>query len=212
MSRTVHLVDDDTSFLRATARMLRASGYEVAVHDSAREFLENLDCETSGCVVTDLAMPGYDGRALQNALAKLGCGLPVVFLSGQATIPDSVAAVKQGAEDFLTKQAPREDLLRAINAALEQDQRRRDEADDQHSRRTRLKNLSPRELDVLSFVIKGWPNKQIAGELGIHERTVKLHRTAIYRKTGLASSAELATLCAELGNFSKDAPTFPKGQ
>jgi FixJ family two-component response regulator len=192
--------------------MLRASGYEVSVHDSGREFLDHFDCETSGCVVTDLAMPEIDGLALQEALQRSGCELPIIFLSGQGTIPDSVAAMRHGAVDFLTKQAPREDLLKAIDQALDANRRRQREREGQREDRHKLEQLSKREREVLRLVVKGWLNKQIASELGIHERTVKLHRTSIYGKTGIVSAAELTSLCLRTCFFEDPPGTFPKGQ
>ncbi len=207
-AQTVYLVDDDESFLRATARMLRASGYHVSPHTSAVDFLANLDLAASGCVVTDLEMPGMDGNALQE---KLGTTLPVVFLTAHGSIPVTVHAMRRGAEDFLTKTTPREPLLTAINRALERDARERSERARLDQLRKRFDSLTPRELEVLHHVVRGQLNKQTAAELGIHERTVKLHRTSVTTKLGVYSAAELTTLAREARIFD-DTPTFPKGQ
>lgn len=211
IDRPVHLVDDDVSFLRATARMLRASGYQVRAHASAAEFFEQLGGAGDGCVVTDLEMPGMDGLALLDRLAALGSSMSVVFLTGRGSIPATVTAMKHGAEDFLTKQAPREELLAAVERALANAAARGTD----HARRAEIRRrfdaLSPRELEVLEHVVRGRLNKQTAAELGIHERTVKLHRTSITTKLGVHSAPELALLARDAGLFETGA-TFPKGQ
>lgn len=209
MTPTVHLVDDDASFLRAAARMLRASGHRVSVHDCAIEFLENLPADACGCVVSDLNMPRVDGLALQGRLERHPGRLPIVFLTGRGDIPTSVRAVRAGAEDFLTKTAPKEELLAAVNRALDRNRCERAERQRLAALRDAFSGLSKRETEVLGHVIQGRLNKEIAGDLGIHERTVKLHRTAITTKVGLRSAAELAVACREAHLFD---PTFPKGQ
>jgi FixJ family two-component response regulator len=209
----VYLIDDDTAFLRATARKLRASGYEVSASESASDFLAEVEIEAPGCVVTDLVMPELDGITLQERLEELGCTLPVVFLTGNGDIPTTVRAMRLGAEDFLTKTSPREALLAAIDRALDRNCGERAARARQRGLRQRFDSLSARELEVLSHVVRGQLNKQIAADLGIHERTVKLHRTSITSKLGVRSAAELATLAREAGIFGEDhAPTFPKGQ
>jgi FixJ family two-component response regulator len=202
---TVHLVDDDASFLAAMARLLRASGFETASYAAAGELLAALKPETRGCVVADLSMPGIDGLELQAILARTGIHLPMVFLSGHGDIPSTVRAMREGAVDFLEKLAPREELLGAIRDALA-----RDEAE--HLRRQRIEELqrrfeklTSRELQVLRQVVGGRMNKQIAAFLGISERTVKMHRTAITTKVGVHSSAQLAMLAREAGLFADSA-------
>ena len=211
MTPTVHLVDDDASFLKASGRMLRGSGYQVAIHDSALEFLGSLTGDARGCVVADLDMPGLDGLALQRRLERHESRLPVVFLTGRGDIPSSVQAVRAGAEDFLTKNAPRESLLGAIDRALDRNRRETGERDRLATLRVAFSALSAREMEVLGHVVLGRLNKEIASDLVIHERTVKLHRTAITTKTGLRSAAELAVACHEARLFGR-AATFPKGQ
>ena len=190
----IHVVDDDVSFLRSLSRMLRASGFEVCIHDSAAEFLANLPANEHGCVITDLMMPEMDGISLQQALHDAGNPLPVVFLSGRGDVPVTVRAMKNGAEDFLTKSAPKEDLLAAVNRALERNRLDRLEHAVLREKRKALEILTERETQILRLVLQGLLNKQIAAELGIHERTVKLHRTHITTKLGVHSVAELSRL------------------
>ena len=190
----VHLVDDDASFLKGASRLLRASGFTVKAFDSAAVLLAQVSQETRGCVIADLRMPGVSGLDLQDTLANSGIALPVVFLTGEGDIPSSVRAMRQGAEDFLEKRAPKDQLLDAVNRALARDAR-------EHAGRVRLRSLreafdalSPREREVLAHVVRGRLNKQIAAYLGIGERTVKLHRTAISTKLQVHSVAELTLL------------------
>ncbi len=196
-ARKVFIVDDDASFLRSMTRLLRAVGYTVQAFDSARAFLEQLSPEQNGCVVADLQMPGMNGLELQAALARTRNPLPVVFLTGQGDIPTTVRAMRGGAVDFLTKRAPKEELIQAVEQAFERDRHERQQRARLKEVRTRFEGLSTRELEVLSPVIRGRLNKQIALELGINERTVKLHRTSITRKLGVPSVAELTRLAEE---------------
>ncbi len=199
---TVYLVDDDASFLTAASRLLRATGHPVKTFPSAAEFLKYLPAAGPGCVVADLQMPGLSGLDLQSALARTNNPLPVLFLTGHGDIPTSVRAMRQGAEDFLTKRAPKEELLEAVKRALARDARERAERTRIQGLRARFDTLSEREREVLQHVIRGQLNKQIAADLGIHERTVKLHRTAITTKLGVPSVAELTRLAQEAGLFS----------
>jgi len=197
----VRIVDDDVSFLRAVARMLRASGFVVKTFASAVEFLARPELDVPGCVLVDLQMPGLSGLELQEALAKAGHMLPVIFLSGQGDIPTTVQAMRRGAEDFLTKLAPKEELIDAVKRALTRDASERAERARLESLRAPFSTLTSRELEVLKHVVRGRLNKQIAYDLGIHERTVKLHRTAITTKLGLHSTAELTKLWMEVGRM-----------
>ena len=201
--RTVFVVDDDASFRKAVSRLLRAAGHQVKAFSSASEFVESLPATGPGCVVADLQMPGLSGLDLQAALAGSDNPLPVLFLTGHGDIPTSVHAMRLGAEDFLTKRAPREALLDAVNRALARDARERAERARVQGARARFATLTAREREVLEHVLRGQLNKQIAADLGIHERTVKLHRTAITSKVGVQSVAELTQLWME---------AFPKGQ
>jgi two-component system response regulator FixJ len=196
---TVFVVDDDASFLTSVARLLRASGFLVRTFPSAPAFLSELPKDAAGCVIADLQMPGMTGMELQDELIKTANPLPIVFLSGHGEIPDSVRAMRHGAEDFLTKRAPKDALLNAVKRALGRNARERIERSQQYERRARFDILSEREREVLQHVLRGQLNKQIAGDLGIHERTVKLHRTAITTKVGVQSVAELTRLAQEAG-------------
>jgi len=208
----VRIVDDDPSFLVATSRLLRASGFAVKTFSSASDFLAQRDTDSPGCVVADLQMPGMNGLDLQSALTRSHNPLPILFLTGHGDIPSSVRAMRGGAVDFLEKRAPKEKLLDAVRRALARDAREREERARHRELRARFDALSQRELEVLSHVVQGRLNKQIAGDLGIHERTVKLHRTAITTKLGVQSVAELTRLTLEAGIFEASATTFPKGQ
>ena len=192
----VHVVDDDADFRTALVRMLTASGYAVLSYASGEDFLAR-GSHSCGCVVADLRMPDIDGLALQEACARADVTMPFVFLTGHADVPSAVSALKHGALDFLDKCAPREALLGAIRGALERDLTARHTRGRQELLQLRLAALSERERQVLALVVRGRMNKQIAAELAIHERTVKLHRTAITSKLGVRSVAELTTLVRE---------------
>ncbi len=198
---TVFIIDDDVSFLRSVSRFLQLSGFRVAVHNSAAEFLSMVKPDSSGCVITDLVMPGMDGMALQEALQKSGSPLPVLFLTGHGDIPVTVQAMRRGAEDFLTKHAPRHQLLAAVNRALARGEQNRAESARLLALRQRFDLLTDREREVLRHVVQGKLNKQIAADLGIHERTVKLHRTNITTKLQVRSVAELTRMVQEAGVF-----------
>jgi FixJ family two-component response regulator len=203
---TIYLLDDDASFLKSAQRLLRASGYQVLAFESAREFLKQLSPDMSGCVVTDLEMPGLNGLELQEALGKSPNPMPVIFLSAQGDIPKTVHAMRSGAEDFLTKMGSKEDLLAAVERALARDTRERKQRERQRELRTRFAALTDRELEVLGHVVRGKLNKQIADDLGINERTVKLHRTNLTRTLQVQSVAELTRLVEEAGLFKGDQP------
>ena len=192
------MVDDDASFLKAIARLLRASGFMVKTFESATAFLTRPELEAPGCVLVDLQMPELSGLDLQAVLGEKEGPLPIIFLTGQGDIPSAVQAMRQGAEDFLTKQAPKEELLGAVNRAVERDIQERAQRERLHALRELFAALSPREVEVLEHVVQGKLNKQIAADLGIHERTVKLHRTAITTKLGVPSAAELTQLWLEV--------------
>ena len=194
---TVYVVDDDVSHLRSISRLLRASGFRVVIHNSAAELLAELRPDVAGCVVTDLMMPEMNGIDLQEALRQAGNPLPIIFLTGHGNVPATVQAMKGGAEDFLTKNAPKQDLLAAIGRALERNALDRARTASMTGKRSLFESLSDREREVLRHVLQGQLNKQIAADLGIHERTVKLHRTHITTKLGVHSVAELSRLVQE---------------
>jgi FixJ family two-component response regulator len=199
----VYIVDDDRSYGTGVRRLLHAAGIEAQAFDSGAAFLAEVPADARGCVVADLRMPGLGGLELQDVLASTGRPLPIVFLSGHADIPSTVSAMRKGAVDFIEKCAPGEVLINAVQHALACDAALQADRKRQHELQARFATLTPREREVLACVVRGLMNKQIAAELGIHERTVKLHRTAITTKVGVHSTAELAILTNEarlLGN------------
>jgi two-component system response regulator FixJ len=207
-SPVVRLVDDDASFLAALARLLKASGYSVQTFTSAADLLANIG-DTAGCVMVDLRMPGMDGLDLQRALLHGMNTLPVIFLSGEGDIPTTVKAMREGAVDFLTKRATKADILAAVDRAIALNAAQRAEADRVHALRVRIGSLTARELGVLSHVVQGRLNKQIAADLGINERTVKLHRTAITTKLNVRSVAGLTRLVQEARLFEERPDDLP---
>lgn len=198
---TIHIVDDDELFLAAISRFLRASGFAVKTYSSASELLAEGAADAPSCVLADLQMPGMNGLELQTALARIRNPLPIVFLTGHGDIPSTVRAMREGAVDFLEKRAPNAHLLDAVRRALARDAHDRAARARQRELRARFDTLSAREREVLSHVVRGRLNKQIASDLGIHERTVKLHRTAVTTKLGVQSVAELTQLALEAGIF-----------
>ena len=197
--RTVHVVDDDQSFLMAMARFLRASGFATRTYASAREFLAQPRDDEPGCVVVDLRMPEVDGLDFQSALARSEFPLPVLFLTGHADTASTVRAMRDGAEDFLEKTASKSLVLDAVRRALVRDEKEREERSYRNELLARFAAISAREHEVLGHVLHGRLNKQIASDLGIHERTVKVHRKSIMTKLSVRSVAALAQLSQEAG-------------
>ena len=200
----IHIVDDDASVRAAISRLLQSRGFVVRTFESAAEFLATRDNDdTPGCVLADVQMPGINGLELQSALARLRHPMPILFLTGHGDIPSSVRAMRDGAEDFLEKRAPKEQLLSAVERALARDAQERQSRARQREACERFSTLTAREIEVLGHVVRGKLNKQIAGDLGIHERTVKLHRTAITTKLHVQSVAELTRLTDQAGLFGR---------
>jgi FixJ family two-component response regulator len=198
---TVFVVDDDSGVSKALSRLLRAKGYVVQSYTSPQQFLAQHDATTPGCAILDVAMPGLDGLKLQEALA--GSYRPIVFLTGKGTIPISVRAMKAGAIDFLTKPVNAADLLQAIRRAQDTDAQAREDRAEKAAIRDRLEALTPREREVLSHVIAGRLNKQIASDLGTVEKTIKVHRGRMMEKLGVRTVADLVRL-AEKGGVSAE--------
>ncbi|MFO1008818.1 MAG: response regulator [Planctomycetota bacterium] len=196
---TVFLVDDDDGLRRATARLLTSYGFEVCAFASAEEFLAAFDARAPGCLLLDLRMPGTSGLQLQEALAQRGAAPPIVFLTGHADVPASVMAMKRGAIDFLEKPVKEDELVAALERALELDAKRRGEREELEALQGRYAALTPREREVLAEMIAGQLNKQAAFSLGIAERTVKLHRSRVMEKMGADSLPELVRMAGRLG-------------
>lgn len=187
----VRVVDDDPSFLRAVTRRLEAAGFEVQAFDSAEAFLAR-PSDAPGCVVVDLRMQGLSGLQLQEANARAEEPLPVIFLTGHGDVHSSVRAMKQGAVDFLTKPVAGEELVETVERALAFDVNARAARHRLRELRSRFGSLTGREREVFALVVRGLLNKQIAGELGTSERTVKAHRANVMRKMNATSVADLA--------------------
>ena len=196
---TVFMVDDDEAVRKAISRLLRSAGIASAVFASPSEFLAQYNPDMPGCLVLDMAMPDLDGLQLQTALNEKGCILPIIFLTGHGDVSKSVQAMKQGAFDFLSKPAKDKDLLTAVRAAFERDTVVRQERAKLFEIRARLETLTPREREVLQHVVSGKLNKQIAGDLGIAEATVKMHRAHVMEKMKVESVAELTRLTERFG-------------
>ncbi len=195
---TVFVVDDEAPVRKALSRMLRANRFAVAVFGSPKEFLDQYDPDASGCLVLDIMMPG-NGLELQRVLQKKGCTLPIIFLTGYGDVSKSVQALKGGAIDFLTKPVNDQSLLRAVRAAIEKNRVTRQEQTQVSEICSRLAALTPRERQVLEHIVSGELNKQIAGHLGITQRTVKAHRARLMEKMKVDSVAKLVCLANRCG-------------
>jgi FixJ family two-component response regulator len=196
---TVFLVDDDAGVLKALARLLKTRGYEVQAFTSPQAFLASHDTSVPGCAILDVSMPDLDGLALQQALTAEGAQRPVIFLTGRGDIPTSVRAMRAGAIDFLIKPVNDADLLAAIARAEKEDSGIRTANASLNSINARLAMLTPREREVMAHVIAGRLNKQIAGDLGTVEKTVKVHRGRVMSKLGVRSVADLVRLAEKAG-------------
>lgn len=195
----VYIVEDDESFLKSVVRLVRLIGYETITFNSAHAFLSETNMRYPGCLLLDVKLPDIDGMDLQKVLKEKNCFLPIIFMTGHGDITMSVEAMKQGAVDFLPKPFDTEQLKTAITEAIQRN------IDDMHKRQEveRINGLftalTPREDEVMRYVIAGWLNKQIAFELGTTEKTIKVHRSRVMQKTGVSSVAELCWLAQEVG-------------
>ena len=198
-SPTVFIVDDDAAVLKSLARLLRSARLNVLAFGSPQEFLERYDPRAPGCLVLDLAMPGLNGLELQAALTVKGSAIPIIFLTGHGNIPTSVQAMKRGALDFLTKPVNDDDLLKAVQAAIEKDRLARIARAELEDIQARLDSLTPREREVLTHVVSGQLNKQTAADLGTVEKTIKVHRGRVMEKMKVHSVAELVHLAERAG-------------
>jgi FixJ family two-component response regulator len=197
-SPIIYVIDDDPSVRKALSRLIHSAGYEVKALVSAEDFLQQKTTTRPGCLILDLQMPGLNGLELQQALVKSNRRIPIVFVTGHADIPDSVKAMKAGAVDFLPKPFNDQVLLEAIHHALEKDRVLRKEDQEQRMVQSRTERLTPREKEVLRGVVVGKLNKQIAYQLGISEKTVKVHRGRVMEKMRVGSVADLVRLISKL--------------
>jgi FixJ family two-component response regulator len=193
------IVDDDASVLKALGRLLRSAGYDVRTFSSAQDFLAAHDPNVPGCAVLDLTMPGLDGLELQQRLSSDGVVRPLIFLTGNGNVATSVRAMKAGAVDFLTKPVNREQLLSAVDLALQQDAASRRDREERKAVTDKFAKLTPREHEVLIHVVAGRLNKQIAADLGTVEKTIKVHRGRAMIKLGVRSVAALVRMTEYIG-------------
>ena len=198
---TVFLVDDDASVRKALSRLIKSAGYQVQSFASAREFLDAHVATVAerACLVLDVSMPGLSGFDLQRELDATAAFLPIIFITGHGDIPMSVKAMKAGAVDFLPKPVKDKALLAAVEQALARSEREAGERMELASIQRRIATLTPRELEVMALVVRGYLNKQIAFELGTVEKTVKVHRARVMEKMEVKSLAELVRLAERAG-------------
>jgi FixJ family two-component response regulator len=195
----VFVVDDDASMRRALTNLFESVGLKVEAFGSAPQLLQAKPPEVPSCLVLDIRLPGVSGLDLQADLAKANIHTPIIFITGHGDIPMTVRAMKSGAIDFLTKPVRDQDILDAVQAAIERDRKRRDLNKTVSTLRSRFESLSSRERDVLSLVTSGLMNKQVAAKLGLAEITVKIYRGQIMRKMGAKSLADLVRMSEALG-------------
>jgi FixJ family two-component response regulator len=198
-SPTVFVVDDDPAVRKALARLLSSTGYRAKTFASAEDLLAQSEIDAPGCIVLDVQMPGLNGLELQKALATMDRPLPVVFITGHGDVPMSVSAMKAGAVDFIPKPFNDEDLLKAVALAVNKSQTEQNEQTEIAEFRRRLSTLTSREREVLSHVIAGQLNKQAAADLGVAEKTIKVHRARVMKKMRAGSLAELVTMATRIG-------------
>lgn len=194
---TVHVIDDDESALKATARVLKTAGYDVRLYASAGTFLADVP-DGPGCVLLDMRLPDRNGLDIQDRLNDLDCPLSIIFVTGYGDVPKSVRAMKGGAVDFLTKPVEAEVLLQAVEQALARNLQVLAVKAQRTSARTRYERLTPREREVFAHVISGQLNKQVAFDLGTTEHTIKVHRQRVMEKMRADSVADLVRLAAIL--------------
>ena len=194
----VFVVDDDEELRLALDNLFRSVGLQARLFGSAAEFLKAAAVDAPGCLVLDIRRPGVSGLEFQGQLARMGIALPIIFMTGHGDVPMSVRAMKAGAVDFLTKPFRDQDMLDAVSSAIEADRQRRAAAEAGRDVRARFEGLSPREREVMTLVTRGLMNKQVAGELGLSEITVKLYRAQAMRKMGAGTLADLVRMAEQL--------------
>jgi FixJ family two-component response regulator len=199
LQQVVFVVDDDSGLREALSSLFRSVGLQVKAFASAAEFLQSKLPDGPSCMVLDVRLPGLSGLDFQAELAKANIRIPIVFMTGHGDIPMTVRAMKAGAVEFLPKPFRDQDMLDAVQAGLEIDRDRRRHAADISKLRVSFETLTPREQEIMGLVTAGLMNKQIAGEIGVSEVTVKLHRGNVMRKMGAKSLAELVRMADALG-------------
>lgn len=195
----VFVIDDDESMRDALKNLFRSVGLRVEVFPSAAEFLQHRLPDVPSCLILDIRLPRVSGLDFQADLAKAGIRIPIIFMTGHGDIPMTVRAMKAGAIDFLSKPFRDQDMLDAVAMAIERDRQRRNEAKSLSDLQGRFETLTQREREVMTLVTAGLMNKQVAGEIGIAEITVKIHRGHIMRKMAAKSLADLVRMAETLG-------------
>ncbi|HTB00557.1 MAG TPA: response regulator transcription factor [Bradyrhizobium sp.] len=195
----VFIVEDEESVRRALSNLFQSVGLEVEVFGSAPEMLQSKLPDVASCLVLDVRLPGLSGLDFQAELGKANIHIPIIFMTGHGDIPMTVRAMKGGAVDFLTKPFRDQDMLDAVTVAIERDRKRRDAERVVAGLRALFETLTPRERDILALVASGLMNKQVAGELGLAEITVKIYRGQIMKKMGARSLADLVRMAETLG-------------
>lgn len=195
----VFVIDDDPSMRESLSNLFRSVGLQVEVFGSASEFLQSRLPDVTSCLLLDVRLPRLSGLDFQVELMKAGIHIPIIFMTGHGDIPMSVKAMKAGAVDFLSKPFRDEDMLDAVARAIENDRKRRADAEAHSDMRARFEVLTPREREVLALVAAGLMNKQIAAEIGLAEITVKIHRANVMKKMGAKSLADLVRTAETLG-------------
>lgn len=210
MPGLVHVVDDDPAFRTAIERRLKKAGYEVAIYASAEHLLDRLPIDSVlGCILLDVQIPGLSGPELQGRLSELGSTLPVIFLTGYPDIPTTVRGIKAGAEDFLTKPASSDELLRAIERAIARHSAKYHLKSNLDVARAYVATLTPREREVFELIVRGHTNKHAARSLGCTERTIEAHRKRVMEKMQVRSVAELVSLAERVGVLASTAGLTP---
>ena len=196
---SVYIIDDDPSVRTGLTRIVKAAGINAESFKSARDFLSSDKYKEHGCIILDVHMPEMNGPELQEKLIEAGSSMPIIFLSAHSDVPTTAKTMKKGAVDFLEKPVDQDDLMTAIQNSLEQDLETRSKRNEYNSILEHIQTLTPREHEVMTFVITGMLNKQIAAEMDISEETVKIHRGRVMQKLGIVSVAELVRICEKVG-------------
>lgn len=196
---TVFIVDDDPAIRQAMEFLMRSVDMKCQIYRSADEFFSAGDATGSGCLVLDIRMPGMSGLELQERLRERGSSLPIIFITGHADVPMAVDAMQKGAFDFIQKPFRDQDLLERIAAAMKAERAKRAEHERKSDVVDRLARLTPREREVMNLVVSGKPNKVVAYELGVSQRTVEIHRARVMDKMGARSLADLVRMTLEAG-------------